>query len=117
MKKKLVFCFDLDNVICKTTKNFYSKSKPIYNSINIVNELYQRGHVIKIFTSRFMGRSNENINRAILRGYKFTQKQLKKWKVKYHYLIFGKPSYDIVIDDKSFNYKKNWHHSFKKNYL
>jgi len=117
MKKKLVFCFDLDNVICKTKQNYYGKSKPIYNSIDIVNELYQRGHVIKIFTSRFMGRSNENINRAILRGYNFTQKQLKKWKVKYHYLIFGKPSYDIIIDDKSFNYKKNWHHSFKKKYL
>jgi hypothetical protein len=117
MKKKLVFCFDLDNVICKTKQNYYSKSKPIYNSIDIVNELYQRGHVIKIFTSRFMGRSNENINRAILRGYELTQKQLKKWKVKYHYLIFGKPSYDIIIDDKSFNYKKNWYHSFKKKYL
>jgi hypothetical protein len=117
MKKKLVFCFDLDNVICKTKQNYYSKSIPIYNSIDIVNELYQRGHIIKIFTSRFMGRSNENINRAILRGYKLTQKQLKKWNVKYHHLIFGKPSYDIIIDDKSFNYKKNWHQSFKKKYL
>lgn len=117
MKKKLVFCFDLDNVICKTKLNCYSKSIPIYKSIDIVNELYKRGYVIKIFTSRFMGRSNENIKRAILRGYKFTQKQLEKWNVKYHYLIFGKPSYSVIIDDKSFNFKKNWHHSFKKKYL
>ena len=117
MKKQLVFCFDLDNVICKTKKNYYKKSKPIYNSIDIVNKLYYQGHFIKIFTARFMGRSNENVNQAVLKGYKFTQKQLKKWKVKYHYLIFGKPSYDIIIDDKSFNYKKNWHHSFKKKYL
>ena len=117
MKKKLVFCFDLDNVICETKKNYYRKSKPIYNSIAIVNKLYYQGHLIKIFTARFMGRSNENANRAVLKGYKFTQNQLKKWKVKYHYLIFGKPSYDILIDDKSFNYKKNWYHSIKKKYL
>ena len=27
MKKKII-CFDLDNVICLTKKNFYKKSKP-----------------------------------------------------------------------------------------
>ena len=51
MKKQLVFCFDLDNVICKTKKNYYKKSKPIYNSIDIVNKLYYQGHfmLIKLF--------------------------------------------------------------------
>jgi hypothetical protein len=46
-----------------------------------------------------------------------TKKQLKKWKVKYHFLIFGKPSFDLIIDDKSFDFKKDWHSRFIKKYL
>jgi hypothetical protein len=116
-KKSKIFCFDLDNVICITERNYYLKSKPIKESISIVNKLYEKGFVIKIFTSRFMGRAKEDVNKAISRGYKITEEQLKKWKVKYTYLIFGKPSFDVIIDDKSFNFKKNWHSSFKKKYL
>jgi hypothetical protein len=116
MKNK-VFCFDLDNVICLTKKNYYQKSTPIYKSINIINKLYESGFIIKIFTARFMGRSNENANESIKKGYKLTQKQLQKWGVKYHSLIFGKPSFDIVIDDKSLFFKKNWHALIKKKYL
>jgi hypothetical protein len=114
---KKIFCFDLDNVICKTHKNYYLKSKPIYKTINIINKLYDNGHVIKIFTARFMGRSDENINYAISKGYNFTENQLKKWNVKYNHLIFGKPSFDLIIDDKSFSFKKNWHSRFIKKYL
>ena len=113
MKKtsSLIICFDIDNVICKTKKNFYSKSLPNLNSINKINDLYNRGYYIKIFTSRYMGRLNENINNARKKGFELTKKQLKKWGVKYNKLIFGKPSYDLFIDDKSIFFKKNW---FKK---
>ena len=48
-----------------------------------------------------MGRNNDNIQKAKIKGYKFTLKQLEKWKLNYHKLIFGKPSFDIYIDDKS----------------
>ena len=34
--------------------------------------------------------------------------QLKKWGVLYHKLYFGKPSYDLFIDDKAMFFKKNW---------
>jgi hypothetical protein len=40
--------------------------------------------------------------------------QLKKWKLKYHKLIFGKPSFDVYIDDKSIFFKKNWSFLLKK---
>ena len=36
-----------------------------------------------------------------------TMKQLKKWKVKYHKLIFGKPSFDLFFDDKTLFFKDN----------
>jgi hypothetical protein len=37
-----------------------------------------------------------------------TLKQLKKWGVKYHKIYFGKPSFDLFIDDKSLFFKKTW---------
>jgi histidinol phosphatase-like enzyme len=101
------YCFDLDGVICKTKKNYYYKSMPIKKAINKINSIYLKGNKVIIFTSRYMGRSNENVNLAKKRGYNFTFKQLKKWKIKFHKLIFGKPSYDFIIDDKAVVFK-NW---------
>ena len=57
---KKTFCFDLDNTICKTSKNNYKSSKPIKKSILIINSLYNSGHIIKIFTARYMGRTNDD---------------------------------------------------------
>ena len=56
-----------------------------------------------------MGRNKERVNLAKKNGLKLTKYQLNKWKLKYHKLIMGKPSYDIFIDDKNLSFKKNWH--------
>lgn len=106
--KNKIICFDLDGVICNTKKNFYHKAKPNYKAINKINFLYTKGFLIKIFTARYMGRSKEKKTLAIKKGYNFTKQQLKKWKVKYNELIFGKPSFDLFIDDKSIFYNDNW---------
>lgn len=116
MKKK-IFCFDLDNTICTTKKNNYKTAKPKKKAIELINKLYKKGHIIKIFTSRFMGRNNENVSKAKQDGLSLTYKQLKKWKIFYHNLIMGKPSYDLLIDDKSLGYDKNWPSKIKKKYL
>ena len=105
MKKK-VFLFDLDNTICLTKKNHYSKSKPIKKMILRINLLKEKGHIIKIFTSRYMGRNNENYKLVKKKYHNKTNKQLKKWGVKFDELILGKPSYDIFIDDKCLNVKE-----------
>ena len=99
-------------MICKTKKNFYKSALPIKSNIKKLNKLYDEGNYILIYTARFMGRSNENASEAKKRGYSMTIRQLKKWGVKFHKLLMGKPSYDIIIDDKSINYSLNW----KKNY-
>ena len=70
--------------------------------------LKNRGHYIKLFTSRYMGRNNENTILAKKQGLQITSKQLEKWNINYNELIFGKPSYDFFIDDKCLFYKKNW---------
>jgi|TARA_Y100000389_G_C17254630_1_gene409897 hypothetical protein len=111
---KKVICFDIDNTICKTYGNNYKKSTPHLKVINKINDLYNNGYYIKLFTSRFMGRNNENIFKAKKQGYRFTINQINKWKIKYHKLIFGKPSYDLFVDDKSIFFKKNWYLNLKK---
>jgi CMP-N,N'-diacetyllegionaminic acid synthase len=115
MKNK-TFCFDIDGVICNTYKNHYSSSKPIKKSINIINKLYLKNHII-IFTSRYMGRNKDNVKKAKNAGYKKTLKQLKSWGLKFHELRFGKPSYDFFLDDKNVFFKTNWHNYFKNKYI
>ena len=114
MSKKYIFCFDIDNVICKTYKKNYKNSKPNLSAIKKINELYESGHTIKLFTGRYMGRNKESITKAKKQGYKMTSKQLKKWNVNYHRLIFGKPSFDFFVDDKALFFKENWQSHINK---
>ena len=64
-----------------------------------------------------MGRNKENIIKAKKHGYKMTMEQLKKWDVKYHKLIFGKPSFDQYIDDKALFFKNNWYRFIDKDLI
>ena len=59
---------------------------------------------------------NGNVDLITKNFENLTRKQLKKFNVKYHKLIFGKPSFDYLIDDKSIFYKKNWSKNFIKKY-
>ena len=59
-----------------------------------------------------MGRSKENSAKAHKRGYKLTLRQLNFWGLKFNKLKLGKPSYDVIIDDKSFNYSDKWIRKF-----
>jgi len=114
MKKKITFCFDIDNTICKTKLNNYASSIPDKKAIEMINNLYAKGHIIKINTARYMGRNKDNISKSNKKGYKKTIIQLKKWGLKFHKLFLTKPSSDIYIDDKSFGYNTKWKKSFKK---
>tara|TARA_B100001540_G_C15769263_1_gene625520 strand:- start:942 stop:1283 length:342 start_codon:yes stop_codon:yes gene_type:complete len=107
-------CFDLDGVICNTKNNNYKKSKPIKKSIRYINDLYNNNYKIVIFTARYMGRNKDKVTYAKQQGLNSTKKQLKNWGVKYHKLIFGKPSYDFIVDDKALGFKKNWIIDLKK---
>ena len=110
MKK---ICFDLDNVICKTRGNNYKEAIPYKNVIKFINNLYSRNFFIIIFTARYMGRFDEDVNKVKKYGLAKTRKQLKKWKINYHKLVMGKPSYDYFVDDKAIGFKKNWMLNFK----
>ena len=113
LNKKL-FCFDLDEVICKNVKYKnsklinYNKSKPINSAIRTINKLYDDGHTIVIYTARGMTRYKGNVSIIKKKLNTITANSLKSWKLKYHKLIFGKIYYDFIIDDKSIDYSKNW---------
>ena len=110
----MIFCFDIDNTICKTKGKNYRNAKPNKDVINLINQLFDNGHTIKMFTARFMGRNNDNVKLAHKKGYNSTLRQLKKWKLKFHKLIMGKPSFDILVDDKALGFKRSDIQKLKK---
>lgn len=114
MKIKTI-CFDIDNVLCKTgSKNDYAKSTPIKKNIKVVNKAYKKGFNIILYTARYMGRYKGNLSKVKKKIMPLTLKQLNKWNVKYHKIYFGKPSFDLFVDDKSLFFKKSWSNILEK---
>ena len=105
--EKKIFIFDIDDTICKTHKKEYHNSKPNKSLISKINSIKKNGHIVKIFTARYMGRNNENYRLVKKKYFNRVKKQLKKWNLQYDELILGKPSYDYFIDDKCFNINDN----------
>lgn len=93
----MIYCFDIDGVLCDDMVGNYEKSTPRKDIINKINQLYDEGNTIKMFTGRG--------SKTGIDWREFTEKQLKSWGVKYHELIFGKPVADVFIDDKAVNIK------------
>ena len=102
----MIICFDLDNVICSTINKHYRKAKPIIKTIKLINEAYRSGFKIVIFTGRFYGRCKGNLKKIIKMDNDLTKKQLKKWKVKYHSLLFGKQCLISISTTKILNLEK-----------
>ena len=93
------FCFDIDGVIATITPvSRYHAAHPITETIDIINELYEQGHTIVLFTARG---TESGIDWKVL-----TWDQMRVWGVKYHELLFGKPAADYYIDDKLISVKK-----------
>ena len=100
---KKIFIFDIDNTISITKKIFINQLN-LKKMINFINSLKENGHTIKIYTSRYMGRTNQNV-RLVNKKYKSKQLSNQSWGLQFDEVIMGKPSYDFFIDDKSFNPK------------
>ena len=91
---------DIDETICyvkgdKNTARDYSDALPIEKNIRAINTFYDEGHTIVYWTARG---TVTGIDWSEL-----TKQQFEEWGVKYHDIKFGKPNYDIFIDDKSIN--------------
>lgn len=91
----VTYCFDIDGTICTVTDGRYEEAQPFPEMIVRINRLYDEGHRIVFHTAR--GSATGMDWRSL------TQRQLTEWNVKYHGLVFGKPSADVYIDDKGVN--------------
>lgn len=91
-----IYAFDIDGTICSNTYGKYELAEPFEQRIEVINHLYKNGHTIKMFTARGSTTTKD--------WYKFTNAQLNKWGLKFHFLIMGKPEADIFIDDKAINH-------------
>jgi dTDP-glucose 4,6-dehydratase len=85
---------DIDETICfYEGERSYPDATPWYESIAKINKLYDEGHHIVYWTARG---SATGVDWKDL-----TEKQLSDWGVKHHELRMGKPSYDLLICDKT----------------
>jgi len=84
--------FDIDGVLTIETEGYsegeYANRTPNERTIAMVNMFYHQNYKITLYTAR------HSEDREI------TEYWLKKYEVKYHDLIFDKPHYDLLIDDK-----------------
>ncbi len=88
------FFVDIDGTICSQSENGdYSQAVPLKEHIAMVNRAYDAGHKIVYWTAR------GTVTRTDWR--ELTEKQLKEWGAKYHDLQFGKPAYDVLLDDRA----------------
>ena len=87
---------DMDGTIC-TEEKTYSRSlaKPKDGMVESINQLYDNGHTIIIYSARTW------------MEYEMTVAWLDNYGVKYHQLVMGKPVGDYWIDDRAIRFK-NW---------
>ncbi len=92
----MIIYVDIDETICNSPDDRnYSMAKPIVENIEKINKLYNEGNTIVYWTARGTG---SGIDWSAT-----TRNQFIEWGVKYHDLKFGKPIYDLFIDDKNIN--------------
>ena len=92
----MIIYVDIDETICISPENRdYTLADPIVNNIQKINKLYDEGNKIVYWTARGTGSGIDW--RSV------TENQFETWGVKYHELHFGKPIYDLFIDDKNIN--------------
>lgn len=92
-KAQNTFVFDIDGVVAFISPdNNYSLAKPNFEMINKINELFNAGNHIILFTARG---SKTGINWRPT-----TEQQMNDWGVKFNEIRFGKPFADYYIDDR-----------------
>lgn len=96
----MTYYIDIDDTICTLAESLkYETAAPIPQAIAKVNRLYEEGHRIVFWTARG--------TKSGIDWRQLTEQQLDSWGVLYHELKFGKPVYDVFIDDKNMN-SRDW---------
>ena len=91
---------DIDDTISFTYNRDFVNSEPNQPVIDRINELYDEGWNIVLFTARG-GKSCNTLEEKEAKYRQVTEDWLKRYNVKYHTLMFGKPNADYYVDDKN----------------
>eukprot|EP01116_Phalansterium_solitarium_P021646 TRINITY_DN6811_c0_g1_i2.p1 TRINITY_DN6811_c0_g1~~TRINITY_DN6811_c0_g1_i2.p1 ORF type:complete len:691 (-),score=232.11 TRINITY_DN6811_c0_g1_i2:164-2236(-) len=104
-KRKMRFCFDLDNTLVSypTVHGDYSSVEAKSKNIQLVQELKAAGHYIIIQTARRMKTHNANVGAALRDIGLVTFETLSRFEIPYDEIHFGKPYADVYVDDLSVN--------------
>ena len=89
----MIYCFDIDGTLCSKDNPDYNFAEPYTDRIALVNNLYDEGNRIILFTARGAATGID--------WKELTKKQIKIWGLKYHELRFDKPPADVFIDDRA----------------
>lgn len=89
-----IIAVDIDDTICSSISKHYAKReikkcKPYKHMIRVVNDLYDRGNFIYLYTHR-----HDCCERQ-------TKIWLKKHKVKYNDIVFYKLGADVYLDNRA----------------
>lgn len=91
----MIYFIDIDETICTTPEGqSYHLAKPNQGRIALVNQLVDAGHQVVYWTAR--GTATGIDWRDV------TERQLGRWGARYTELRFGKPVYDVLVDDRAF---------------
>lgn len=101
----MVYCFDLDDTICRHRNRDYENAIPLTKTIDIIRDIKSKDPMseIIIHTSRGMNSCNGDIRQAEIKNRITIEKWLSDNCVPYDKIIFGKPLADVYIDDKAVN--------------
>lgn len=97
----MVIFVDIDETICSTPESDtpdYEQSIPCYQNIAIANDYYDQGNTVVYWTARGA--------KTGIDWRKLTERQLQEWDCKYHELRLDKPYYDMLFDDKAYQFPK-----------
>jgi len=106
---------DIDDTICTGGEYpYYDGAKPIQSRIDKINKWYDDGYKITYFTAR-ASNQKDIVKKATAIGN--TTKQLYAWGCKFHDIIFKKPVYNVLIDDRCENARvldTDWEPGFER---
>lgn len=94
------FVIDIDDTICFTSNRDFENSIPNKSVINKINELYNKGWKIILYTARG-AKSCKTLKEKELKYRDVTERWLKENNVQYSELIFDKMNADYYVDDKN----------------
>ena len=95
-----VIAVDVDGVLAQESDKPYSDKDPYPDAIKRINNLYDQGYIIVLYTARYMLRFNGNLEKVR----RVCGPELAEWAkrhgLKYH-AIEHKISADLYIDDRA----------------